>query len=163
MRLSLPFAIALATMSGTTAPASAQAAADFRAEVLAIADSALAAISRNDFVAFTDLMIDSAVTYSAGSRDGQPWTSFSTRAQQRAEESDRRFTERGFHPTAMISGPVAMVWMPYDFYVDGAWSHCGVDVFTLVRTADGWRIATLAWSIEQPPACEKHPGGPPGN
>jgi len=143
--------------------AAAQSAPGEQAAVRAIADSALAAVSRNDFVAFTDLMLDSAVTYSAGERAGQAWTSFRTRAQERALQSNQRFTERGFNPTAMVSGPVAMVWMPYDFYVDGSWSHCGVDIFTLLKGPEGWRIATVAWSIEQPPACAKHPKGPPGN
>jgi hypothetical protein len=54
-----------------------------------------------------------------------------------------------------------MVWMPYDLYMDGTWSHCGADVFTLVKSGTAWRIATLAWSAEQPPVCEKHPAGPP--
>ena len=60
-----------------------------------------------------------------------------------------------------VNGPVATVWYPYDLYVDGQWSHCGVDVFTLIRTDGQWRIATMSWSAVQPPACEKHPDGPP--
>lgn len=154
--------LALALAMTPFATAVAQAPAGDGAAVLAIADSALAAISRNDFVAFTDLMLDSAVTYSAGIRDGKAWTGFRTRAQERANRSERAFTERGFNPTVLVSGPIAMVWMPYDFHVDGVWSHCGVDVFTLLKGPAGWRIATLAWSIEQPPACERHPDGPPG-
>ncbi len=161
MRMILPVRSALAAVALLAPTASAQGVTDDRAVVLAVADSALAAVSRSDFVAFTDLMLDSAVTYSAGSRDGQPWTSFRTRAQERAAQSDRSYTERGFNPTVLISGPVAMVWMPYDFYLDGAWSHCGVDVFTLLHAEAGWRIATVSWSIEQPPACERHPDGPP--
>jgi hypothetical protein len=54
-----------------------------------------------------------------------------------------------------------MVWYPYDLYIDGKWSHCGVDAFTLIRTEGKWRIAVMSWSAEQPPACEKHPDGPP--
>ena len=61
----------------------------------------------------------------------------------------------------MVSGAVAVVWLPYDFYVEGAWSHCGVDVFTLVRVETGWRIASLAYSVQQPPECRPHPDGPP--
>lgn len=154
--LALVFAV-----SGSLSPATAQAPADDRAQVLALADSALATISRNDFVALTDLMLDSAVTFSAGERDGKAWTRSRTRAAERAMQSDRKFTERGFDPQVMISGPIAVVWLPYDFYLDGAWSHCGVDVFTLLRAEAGWRIATIAWSVAQPPACRAHPGGPP--
>ena len=83
------------------------------------------------------------------------------RAGQRSFRTTVHFTERGYHPTALVSGPVAMVWLPYDFYQDGKWSHCGVDVFTLLKTDGSWRIATLAWSVDQPPACAPHPDGPP--
>lgn len=140
---------------------SAQAPTGDESAVLAVTDSALAAVSRSDFVAFTDLMLDSAVTFSAGMRNGQYRAQFSSRAQQRAFRTTSRFTERGYRPTVLVSGPVAMVWLPYDFYQDGKWSHCGVDVFTLLRTDGSWRIATLVWSVDQPPACSPHPDGPP--
>jgi len=144
-----------------TAPAGAQAPADDRAQVLAVVDTALAAISRSDFVALTDLMLDSAVVFSAGLQEGQVRVRFRTRAQERATTSEGTWTERGFDPQVMMSGPLATVWLPYDFYVDGAWSHCGVDVFILLKVEEGWRIATVAYSVEQPPACQKHPDGPP--
>ena len=39
-----------------------------------------------------------------------------------------------------IDGPLASVWAPYSFYYNGAFSHCGVSSFQLVRTKNGWRI-----------------------
>ena len=141
--------------------ASAQSPADERARVIALADSALAAVTRADFVAFTDLMLDSAVTFSASESAGQVRTSFRTRARERARRFNGTLTERGFRPEVHISGPLAVVWMPYDFYMDGKWSHCGVDAFTMLKSEGRWRIASLVWSVEQPPACEKHPSGPP--
>ena len=30
------------------------------------------------------------------------------------------------------AAPLAVVWTPYDFWVGGEWSHCGMDIFTLV-------------------------------
>jgi ketosteroid isomerase-like protein len=139
----------------------AQARPDERAAVLAVAESALGAVSRSDFVAFTDLMLDSAVTFSAGERNGQFRLQFSTRAQQRATPTGGKYAERGFRPEVHLSGPLAMVWLPYDFYRDGKWSQCGVDAFTLLKADGRWRIATLVWSVEQPPACQRHPSGPP--
>lgn len=145
----LPSAVQAQTLSGDEAAA------------LAVAESALAAVSRSDFVAFTDLMLDSAVTFSAGMRNGQYRLQFNTRAQQRGLSTSARFTERGFRPEIRVAGPLAMVWLPYDFYREGKWSHCGVDLFTLMKADGHWRIATLAWSVEQPPACAPHPDGPP--
>jgi len=39
-----------------------------------------------------------------------------------------------------IDGNLASVWAPYKFYLDDKFSHCGVDVFQLMKTADGWKI-----------------------
>ena len=144
----------------TSTQAQAQAS-DERVRVIAVADSALAAITRKNFTAFTDFMLDSAVTFSARETDGQTRAAFRTRAQQRATQSNGTLTERGFRPEVHIAGPLAVVWMRYDFYTDGKWSHCGVDAFTMLKTDGRWRIATLVWSVEQPPACEKNPAGPP--
>lgn len=162
MKMRSPSAAAFAVALALVLPAKVvHSQADERKNVLAVADSALAAVSRKDFIAFTDLMLDSAVTFAAGEVAGKIQTQFQTRAQQRAGGPPGVFTERGFKPDVQISGPLATVWMRYDFYTNGQWSHCGVDAFTLLKTDSGWKIATLAFSIEQPPACEKHPAGPP--
>ena len=157
------FSPALVLAVAMTSPLAldAQARPDDQAAVLAVAESALAAVTRSDFVAFTDLMLDSAVTFSAGERSGQFRLQFRTRAQQRATPAGGRYVERGFQPEVRVSGLVAMVWLPYDFYLDGKWSHCGVDVFTLLKSQEGWRIATMVWSVDQPPSCQRHPSGPP--
>ena len=39
-----------------------------------------------------------------------------------------------------IDGGLANVWTKYAFYLDGEFSHCGVDSFTLVKTDLGWKI-----------------------
>ncbi|SDF68302.1 Putative lumazine-binding [Mucilaginibacter pineti] len=39
-----------------------------------------------------------------------------------------------------IDGDLASVWAPYKFYLGKTFSHCGVDVFTLMRTPAGWKI-----------------------
>ena len=139
----------------------AQDAEADRATVLAIADSALAMITRGDLTAFTDLMVPEAMLFPTVTRDGVTRYRARSRTEQRTAAVTSRMTERGFRPEVRVNGGVAMVWMPYDLYRDGKWSHCGVDVFTLVRHEGAWRIATMAWSAEQPPVCERHPDGPP--
>lgn len=161
----------LCALSLAAAPTRAQAApathtgSDARTSdslaAIAIADTALALISRGDVVGLTDLMLPEARTFSSRRREGEWRYRSLTRDEQRASPFTGRITERGFGPTALVSGPLAVVWMPYDLYIDGAWSHCGVDAFTLYEVGGRWRIATMAWSVEQPPACAKHPNGPP--
>jgi hypothetical protein len=146
------------------APAAAAGAQDPRAESTAartVADAALSAISRGDMIALTDLMLPEAITIPTGTRDGVTRYSVRTRAQTRETPLKVTVTERGWNPEVRVNGPLAVVWYPYDLYIDGKWSHCGVDAFTLVKVEGRWRIATIAWSAEQPPVCETHPDGPP--
>ena len=39
-----------------------------------------------------------------------------------------------------VDGPLAIVWTPYQFFYNGAFSHCGVNSFQMLRTANGWKI-----------------------
>jgi hypothetical protein len=141
----------------TSLPALGQ---DERSRALAIADSALGAITRGDWVGLTDLMLEEAVAFPSGTRNGEFRYSVRSRAEQRASKMTG-VVERGYSPEVRVQGPIAMVWYPYDLYINGKWSHCGIDVFTLLKKDGNWRIATLVWSAEQPPVCEKHPDGPP--
>ncbi len=59
-----------------------------------------------------------------------------------------RLVETYWQPTILQRGPVAMVWTPYRFRVDGVDSHGGVDVFTLVKDRGEWRIANAAYTAE---------------
>ncbi len=48
--------------------------------------------------------------------------------------------ERLYDVEVRADGTMAAVWAPYRFYLNGQFSHCGVNQFTLARTADGWKI-----------------------
>ena len=48
-----------------------------------------------------------------------------------------------------IQDRVAMVWAPYDLWENNTFSHCGIDVFTLLKTPAGWKIASLSFSMEK--------------
>ena len=52
--------------------------------------------------------------------------------------------ERLSNPVVSVSDGLATVWVDYQFYANGNYSHCGVDVFMLAKTANGWKIAALA-------------------
>jgi hypothetical protein len=45
-----------------------------------------------------------------------------------------------------IDGPLAMIWAPYSFFLNGKFHHCGVDTFQLIRTADGWKIQYVLYT-----------------
>ena len=56
-------------------------------------------------------------------------------------KGDSVLVERMWDPVVSIDGPIATFRARYDFYRDGDYSHCGVDLFTLVKAAAGWRIS----------------------
>jgi len=127
---------------------------------IAVADSVLVALSSGDNATLERLTLDSAIVGGAGVRNGVERMSLTSWARYTSRRGSD-FTERGFGATARVQDRVAQVWMPYDLYRGKAWSHCGVDAFTLLRTEGRWRVASLIYTIEQPPACQKHPAGPP--
>ena len=49
----------------------------------------------------------------------------------------------------MVQGNLAQVWAPYDFHLDGKLSHCGIDSFSLVRNADGWRVVGVSYTVQK--------------
>ena len=61
------------------------------------------------------------------------------------QEPLERFTAP---PNVSIRGRMAQVWGEYEFLRDGKFSHCGVDSVSLVKTAEGWKIATIVYTAE---------------
>lgn len=62
-------------------------------------------------------------------------------------------------PTVLIRGPIAVVWGEYEFWIDGRFSHCGVDSADLVMIDGAWRIANFMWTVEKD-RCPTDPSGP---
>ena len=60
--------------------------------------------------------------------------------------------ERYWDPVVHVRGSLAVVWTPYEFWRDGKTSHCGVDVFAMVKQDGGWKIADTMFTVE-PDAC----------
>lgn len=42
-----------------------------------------------------------------------------------------------------VDGTMASAWTPYKFFVNGNFSHCGVNSFQLVKMAEGWKIVYI--------------------
>ncbi len=156
---SLSAAIVLALFSGRAFAQRAHTPDESAA--IAAADSLLAALSRDDKAAMARFTTDSAILGYSTMRGGAERVRVHSWAEDLVRPSSVRITERGFGASARVQDRLAQVWMPYDIYIDGAWSHCGVDAFTLLKIAGAWRVASLFYTVEQPPACGQHPAGPP--
>jgi hypothetical protein len=73
---------------------------------------------------------------------------------------DQNLLERMWNPTVLVQDGVAVVWTPYDFFLNGEFSHCGIDVFTLLKGQDGWRVTGVTYNVIRD-GCSPSPLGPP--
>jgi hypothetical protein len=74
------------------------------------------------------------------------------------QASKQTMRERIWKPDVRIHGLIATVTAPYDFWIDGKQSHCGTDVFDLIKTEEGWKIAGGVYTVET--KCDPSPLGP---
>lgn len=119
--------------------------------ILAVVDRFMRAVSTNDSAAFAEILLPDAMTVVERPADGG-----GTRLVRRPFEPARpggSHRERYWDPVLHVRGGIAVVWAPYEFWRDGATSHCGVDVFQMAKEARGWRIASMMWTVE-PDACQ---------
>ena len=74
------------------------------------------------------------------------------------QASKQKMQERIWRPEIRVNGLIATIVAPYDFWIDGKYSHCGVDAFDLIKTEDGWKIAGGVYTVES--RCAPSPLGP---
>ena len=134
-----------------------------RGEILATVQGVFDALAGDASKLSEVMMPDVIMRSNSIEEDGSVTSSTSTVAglRDRIISSGSIMVERMFDSKVMVSGPIATVWTPYDFYTGGEFSHCGIDVVTLLHTQKGWQIMSLDWTRQQPPACQLHPDGPP--
>lgn len=61
--------------------------------------------------------------------------------------------ERKLSYEIKVHQQIAMAWVPYTLSVSGKFSHCGVDLFTFIKTELGWKISSCSFTIE-PNGCD---------
>ncbi len=163
-RATLPIVAAALLVGLLTAALSASGAMAGQAEedqVLAAVQAFFDGLAAGPEALHATLLDEGSVTR-LRERDGVLEWSIQTFAELGAAGGDNetRLLERMWDATVLVHGPLAQVWTPYDFYVNGEFSHCGVDSFTLIKTTDGWTVAGVAYTVE-PTGCTPSPLGPP--
>lgn len=66
----------------------------------------------------------------------------------RQQEPEQEYLERIWDPVILVDGDLAMIWAPYDFHINGKFSHAGVDAMTFLRSDSGWQLAGIVWSVQ---------------
>ena len=131
-------------------------------EVVAVAQIFLSALSAADTATLAGLLAPEAMIYSVREGSDGPALGVVTRTAflESLGGEDQNFLERMWNPTVQVQDLVAMVWTPYDFHLNGEFSHCGIDVFTMLKGGEGWQIASITYNVVRE-GCPPSPLGPP--
>ena len=129
---------------------------DERADVVAVMDKAYAAILSGKPEDWQGVVLPAGNVLSFRPRpDGEPgeleMRMETNEAQTSGDHSGGpELVERWTgEPTVMIRGPIATIWGDYDFWIDGAFSHCGGTSVTLAKVDGNWTIANWMWTVEK--------------
>ena len=140
-RASLIFVMAVVT------PQAVSAQTDEK-RVVAVAEALFDAMRSKDTAALRRLLLPEARLMAVDERQSPGTVTFSDRDQfvERIASSEVELQERMWSPKVEIDGNIASIWTPYDFHLDGAFSHCGVDGFHMVRVGGEWKIAYITYN-----------------
>ena len=131
IRILLLFAVLGLSACATARPRVAQPHPDETA-ILAVVDRFMHAISANDTALLSELRLEGGFTIVE--RPSASGGTVVTRRVFKPEGGSRgAYRERYWDPTVLVRGSLAVVWTPYEFWIDGKTSHCGIDVFDMLK------------------------------
>ena len=123
-------------------------AQDEKQEVLKVVHDFFHTMETKDSVGFNNLFLENAQAYSVRAQGDSTLIRNSTlKASTSKNILKERLREEKI--TIHIKDMVAAVWAPYEFWVNDEHSHCGYEVFTLIKKDTAWKIASLTYSVNK--------------
>ena len=124
-----------------------------REKVMGVVQNFFRALETQDTALFKNLFIEYAFNHYVREHQDSAKTWVETGTQNPAVftfKPNRILKERltGNDLVVKIHKRIAMVWSPYNFWVNEEFSHCGVDVFTMFKVDEGWKISSVSFSVE---------------
>ncbi|BCS34430.1 hypothetical protein TBR22_A36570 [Luteitalea sp. TBR-22] len=155
------FALAAVASFALVVPAAAQAPSAEEREVIAATQRLFDAMAACDEAAIRALTVPEGRFYRVTVGADRPPSSvtldeFATSF----GKCGRKMLERMWAPQVRVHKGIATLWAPYDFWLNGAFSHCGIDSFELVKVGDGWKLTGGTYTMERD-GCAPSPLGPP--
>ena len=116
--------------------------------VMVVVDRFFEALNTDNQVLIASISIDGAHNYSIREKSDSTFE-LRSRQQNNAELAPNaaEYTERYWDEIVLVNDLMAVFWAPYDFYIDGMFSHCGVDVFDLVKLNGQWKMANSMYTV----------------
>ena len=65
---------------------------------------------------------------------------------RKAGDMDERVLSWG---PILVDHEIATAWVPYEFYLNGKFTHKGVDAFILVKVGEEYKIQTLLYNMQK--------------
>jgi len=160
LRTAIPGLLTLSILTAACTPISF--AQSDRDEVLAVVQKFFDAMAAADAAATRSVMMMDGQYYALRERGEEFVARRTTNEEYLAGLTDRTdsFLERMWDPVVSVTGRIAVVTARYDFHRNRDFSHCGTDVFNLIRSDEGWKIAGIMYTIELS-GCEESPLGAP--
>lgn len=157
MRISLTTALLAGAIMNS--PIAAQTAADQDA-ILKTVQAFFDTMAAKDVDGARKILMPQGRFHAMRMRDGKPDPRAFSNEEYFAQlqSSKQTMRERMWNPQVRVHGLIATVWTPYDFWIDGKFSHCGIDAFDLIKTEEGWKLAGGTYTVES--KCEPSPLGP---
>lgn len=129
-------------------------------EVIALIDRFFVTMAARDSAGMAALLMPDGVLYAVfdGPTPRAPQTITHKDYLSGLKQGKDQILERYWDPKVRVDGSIATVTASYDFHVNGALSHCGTDVFTLLNDGASWKISGGVFNMR----CEGCPESPLG-
>lgn len=130
------------------------ATAGEKEEILNVIDRFFTALKDRDAEVWREIMAPEGTVFVNSNRTGE-WVLSNRNI---GDDIDRLATgtvevdERIWDPQVLVHETIGMVWAPYDLFANGEFSHCGIDVFQMVKVEESWKIAQVTYTVE-PEGC----------
>ena len=126
--------------------------------VLAAVEQFFKALENRDVDLARNILLPEGAAFSVREEAGEKTIRFRTHIEMinSLTSSTETMLERIWNPKVLIHKEIAVVWAKYDFFRDGKFSHCGVDAFNLIKTAQGWKISGIIYTVEKE-GCDERP------
>ncbi len=119
-------------------------------EVLKVAHQFFEALEKQDTILFNKILMKNSYNYMV--IDGKDSVRLLSRLHKNSNLKPENIVKermREKEVIVQIHKRIATVWAPYDLWVNDKYSHCGVDVFIMLKGNAGWKIGTISFSIEK--------------
>ncbi|HEX6214884.1 MAG TPA: nuclear transport factor 2 family protein [Vicinamibacterales bacterium] len=156
MRVALIIILFVLVVSGSSRITQAQSPTD-REAVLKVVQAFFDTMTAKDIAGAREILVAQG-RFHAMRAGAEPRSLSNEEYLAQLQASKQTMRERIWNPEVRVHGSIATMWAPYDFWIDGKFSHCGIDAFDLIKTENGWKIAGGVYTLET--KCAPGPLGP---